>query len=121
MFAVAVVLGFFTKALVVFSVSLLTFWTLNSVGISWSREAIITILSGTIIPLAMMPGWLRVIADVSPLRGVVSTPLTIYLGQAEGGDALALLALSGGWLVAMWLFANWAWQAAFNRVEIQGG
>ncbi len=121
LFGIAVVLGFFTKALIVFSVSLLTFWTLNGVGISWSRDAIINILSGTIIPLAMMPGWLQIVADVAPMRGIVSTPLMIYLGKAEGMDALGLLALSGGWLVALWFFANWAWKAAFNRVEIQGG
>lgn len=121
LFGIAVVLGFFTKALIVFCVSLLMFWTLNGVGISWSREAVINILSGTIIPLAMMPGWLRVVADVSPMRGIVSTPLMIYLGQAEGAEALQLLALAAGWLVALWFFANWAWQAAFNRVEIQGG
>ncbi len=121
MFAIAVVLGFFTKALIVFSISLLTFWTLNGVGIAWSREAIMTILSGTIIPLAMMPGWLWFIASIAPMRGIVSTPLMLYLGKAEGMEALGLLALSAGWLVAMWLFANWAWKAAFNRVEIQGG
>ncbi len=121
LFLVAVLIGFLTNALIVFSISLLTFWTLNGVGIAWSREAVINILSGTIIPLAMMPGWLRIIADVSPMRGIVSTPLMIYLGKAEGSEALALLALSAAWLVAMWLFANWAWQAAFNRVEIQGG
>lgn len=121
LFAVAVLIGFLTKALIVFCVSLLMFWTLNGVGISWSREAVINILSGTIIPLAMMPGWLRVIAEISPMRGIVSTPLMIYLGKSEGTDALLLLALSAGWLVALWLFANWAWQAAFNRVEIQGG
>ncbi|MGI8485031.1 MAG: ABC transporter permease, partial [Thermomicrobiales bacterium] len=80
LFAIAVVLGFLIKALVVFCVSLLTFWTLNGVGISWSREAVINILSGTIIPLAMLPGWLQVIADISPMRGIVSTPLMIYLG-----------------------------------------
>lgn len=121
LFVLAVILGFFTKALIVFSVSLLMFWTLNGVGISWSREAVINILSGTIIPLAMMPGWLQVIADVSPMRGIVSTPLMIYLGKAQGTEAMQLLALSAGWLVVMWFFANWAWQAAFNRVEIQGG
>lgn len=121
LFAVAVVIGFLTKALIVFCVSLLTFWTLNGVGISWSREAVINILSGTIIPLAMMPGWLRVIADVSPMRGIVSTPLMLYLGKSEGTDALLLLALSASWLVVLWFFANWAWQAAFNHVEIQGG
>lgn len=121
MFAVAIVLGFFTKALIVFSVSLLTFWTLNGVGISWSREAVINILSGTIIPLAMMPGWLRAVADIAPMRGIVSTPLMIYLGKAEGPEAWRLLGLSAAWLAVMWFFANWAWKAAFNRVEIQGG
>lgn len=120
-FAIAVLLGFFTKALIVFSVSLLTFWTLNGVGISWSREAVINILSGTIIPLAMLPGWLRVIANVAPMRGIVNTPILLYLGKVEGWEAAKLLGLSAVWLVAMAFFANWAWQAAFNRVEIQGG
>lgn len=121
MFAIAVVLGFFIKALIVFSVSLLTFWTLNGVGISWSREAVINILSGTIIPLAMLPGWLQVIANVAPMRGIVNTPLMIYLGKAEGTEALLLLALSAVWLIVLWFFGNWAWKTAFNHVEIQGG
>ena len=121
LFAIAVILGFFTKALIVFSVSLLAFWTLNGVGIAWSRDAVMNILSGTIIPLAMLPGWLRVVAEYAPMRGIVSTPLMIYLGKVEGVEALKLLALSAGWLVVLWFFANWAWKAAFNRVEIQGG
>lgn len=121
LFAIAITLGFFTKALIVFSVSLLTFWTLNGVGISWARDAVINILAGTIIPLAMMPGWLQSIANFAPMRGIVSTPLMIYLGKAEGAEAYRLLALSAGWLIVLWFFANWAWQAAFNRVEIQGG
>ena len=121
LFFIAVVLGFFTKALIVFCVSLLTFWTLNGVGISWSREAVLNILSGTIIPLAMLPGWLQTVAEFAPMRGIISTPLLIYLGKAEGAEALKLLAFSAGWLVILAFFANWAWQAAFNRVEIQGG
>lgn len=121
LFAIAVVLGFFTKALIVFTVSLLMFWTLNGVGISWSREAVLNILSGTIIPLAMLPGWLQTIAEFAPMRGIISTPLLIYLGKVEGSEAWTLLAYSAGWLVVLAFFANWAWQAAFNRVEIQGG
>ena len=121
LFVLAVVLGFFTKALIVFSVSLLTFWTLNGVGISWSRDAVINILSGTIIPLTMLPGWLQAVANVAPMRGIVNTPILLYLGKVEGWEAAKLLGLSAAWLVAMIFFANWAWQTAFNRVEIQGG
>lgn len=121
LFAAAVIMGYFTKALIVFCVSLLMFWTLNGVGISWAREAIINVLSGTIIPLAMMPDWLQWIARVSPMRGIVSTPLTIYLGKATGSEAIWLLVLQAAWLTGLWFFANWAWRTAFNTVEIQGG
>lgn len=121
LFAVAVVIGFFTKALIVFCVSLLTFWTLNGVGISWSREAVINILAGTVIPLAMLPGWLQQVANFAPMRGIISSPIMIYLGKAEGADAWQLIGLAAAWLVVLWFFANWAWKAAFNRVEVQGG
>ena len=76
LFIVAVVLGFVTKALVVFLVSLLGFWTQSGVGLMWSQQAVIQVLSGTIVPLALMPTWLRVVAEWLPLRGIVSTPLT---------------------------------------------
>lgn len=121
LFVVAVVIGYCTKAIIVFCVSLLTFWTLNGVGISWSRDAVINILSGTVIPLAMLPGWLQQVANFAPMRSIISTPLLIYLGKVEGAEAWKLLAIGLAWLVALWFFANWAWQAAFNRVEIQGG
>jgi ABC-2 type transport system permease protein len=120
-FLVALIIGFLTKVLVVFLVSLLTFWTLNGMGLMWSQQAIMQILSGTIVPLALMPGWLQVVAKVLPLRGIVSTPLQFYLGTASGWAGLGLLGLQAAWLVALWLIANLAWKRAFRIVEIQGG
>lgn len=121
LFAVAVVSGFAIKALCIFLISLLCFWTLNAVGLTWAQQSIISILSGTLIPLAMMPGPLRVVAEVLPLRGIVSTPLQIYLGKVEGWELGGLLALQGFWLAVLWVFAGWAWKRAFDAVEIQGG
>jgi ABC-2 type transport system permease protein len=121
LFAVALFTGFVIKALCIFLVSLLCFWTLNSVGLMWAQQSVISILSGTLIPLAMMPAWLRVIAEVLPLRGIVSTPLQIYLGKADGWELAGLLTLQFGWVTVLWFFSGWAWQKAFNAVEIQGG
>jgi ABC-2 type transport system permease protein len=121
LFFITVVMGFVTKALIVFSVSLLTFWTLNGVGLMWAQQAVIAILSGTLVPIALMPTWLRVTAEILPMRGIVSTPLTLYLGKADGPEAAFLIALQVFWLAVMWWFANWAWRKAFNAVEIQGG
>lgn len=121
LFALALLAGFLIKALCIFLVSLLCFWTLNAVGLMWAQQAVISILSGTLIPLAMMPGPLRVVAEALPLRGIVSTPLQIYLGKAQGWELGGLLALQFGWLAVLWVFAGWAWKRAFNAVEIQGG
>lgn len=78
-------------------------------------------LSGTLVPIALMPGWLRITSEVLPMRGIVSTPLTLYLGKAEGLDIVWLMGLQVVWLTVLWWFANRAWQKAFNSVEIQGG
>lgn len=121
LFLLSVVVGIATKALIVFSVSLLTFWTLNGVGVMWSQQAVIGILSGTLVPIALLPDWLRVLANVLPMRGIVSTPVLIYLGKIGGLELIGLIALQLAWLAGMWVFANWAWQRAFNVVEIQGG
>jgi ABC-2 type transport system permease protein len=121
LFAGSVIVGFLVKALCIFLVSLLCFWTLNSVGLMWAQQAVVGILSGTLIPLAMMPGWLRVIAEVLPLRGIASTPLQVYLGKTSGWDLAGLLGLQVGWLAVLWFVSDWAWQKAFNAVEIQGG
>jgi len=121
LFVLALIIGFLTKVLVVFLVSLLTFWTLNGMGLMWSQQAIMQILSGTIVPLALMPGWLQFVAKVLPLRGIVSTPLEFYLGNAGGWDAVGLIGLQAVWLTALWVVANLAWKRAFRVVEIQGG
>lgn len=121
LFVLALIIGFLTKVLVVFLVSLLTFWTLNGMGLMWSQQAIMQILSGTIVPLALMPGWLQWVAKVLPLRGIVSTPLEFYLGTASGWDGIGLLGLQTAWLVALWMISNLAWKRAFRVVEIQGG
>jgi ABC-2 type transport system permease protein len=120
-FLLSVLMGFVTKVLVIFLISLLTFWTLQGVGLMWAQQSVIAILSGTLVPLALLPAWIRLVAEVLPLRGIVATPVSIYLGSAEGAEMLGLLALQAGWLAALWWVTDKAWLRAFRAVEIQGG
>lgn len=121
LFVPSVVLGFVTKVLVIFLISLLAFWTLQGVGLMWAQQAVISILSGTLVPLALLPGWIRAIAEILPLRGIVATPVSIYLGTATGFAVLGLIALQVAWLVLLWLLTDKAWLRAFRAVETQGG
>jgi ABC-2 type transport system permease protein len=120
-FVLAVAMGFVTKFLFVFTISLVCFWTINAVGVNWAQLAIVNVLSGALVPIQFLPGAVRVVAGWSPLRGVAATPLGIYLGQYEGWTLAGMLVLQVGWLAALWLLADRAWVRAFRAVEIQGG
>lgn len=120
-FALSVVLAFVTKVLIIFLVSLLTFWTTSGTGLMWSQQAVLQILSGTIVPLALMPDWLRVVAEIAPMRGIASTPVLLWLGKASGWQAVQLVGLQVLWLAVLWVAANVLWRRAFNALEVQGG
>jgi ABC-2 type transport system permease protein len=121
LFLVSLPIGFLTKFLFVFSFSLLVFWVTNSNGMNGLQIAIVNILAGVLIPIQFLPGWLVTIAEWSPLRGIVSTPAIIYLGQYEGSRLAVVFGAQVLWLILLWMFAGWAWPRAFRAVEIQGG
>jgi ABC-2 type transport system permease protein len=121
LFVVALAGGFLTRALFLFLCSLLTFWVLSTAGIMWAQQAVTLVLSGAIVPVTLMPWWLQGVSNVLPLRGIVATPLAIYLGKATGPEMLGLVGLQIAWLVVLWLVADRTWRRAFRAVEIQGG
>ena len=120
-FVFALVGGFLTRALFLFLCSLLTFYVLGSGGIMWAQQAVTLVFSGALVPIALMPIWLQLVTNVLPLRGIVATPLAIYLGKATGWQMVGLLGVQIGWLILLWLVADRAWRHAFRSVDIQGG
>lgn len=121
LFVASLLIGFVTKFLLVFTISLLCFWTISSTGLNWAQGAVISLLSGTLVPIALLPGWLQAVANVLPMRGIVATPVGIYLGQYTGWTLAGVLTLQAAWLIVLWLAADRAWPRAFRAVEIQGG
>lgn len=119
LFLVSAVLGYFTKATVLFLTSLLSFWVSNSVGLLWAQQAVLGILSGVFIPVSLMPFWLRSVVDFFPLRGVVATPVEIYLGATARAPQMMLI--QAVWLTVLFTLANMAWRRAFRIVSVPGG
>jgi ABC-2 type transport system permease protein len=121
LFLFSVGLGFLIKFLISFLVALLCFWTLNGVGLIWAQTAIINLFSGALIPLQLMPGWLRTIALAAPFQAIVYTPVTIYLGAVQGVALWWALGLQAAWVAALWVLARLLWAPAARALELQGG
>ncbi|MGA5300297.1 ABC transporter permease [Nucisporomicrobium flavum] len=109
------------KFLIVYVSTLTCFWTQNYMGVQWARLAVVNLLSGALIPLAYLPGWLAAVAQWSPFAGLTSTPALIFLGRVDGRHALQLVAVQLGWVVVLWFGARLVWRAGLRRLTVNGG
>jgi len=76
------------------------------------------LLSGYMIPLDLMPGWIRDVATWLPFRYMLGGPVEILIGRAP--DAGAVLAAQWAWVAGMGLAAALIWRAGIRRFEAYG-
>ncbi len=79
------------------------------------RVAVTLLLSGALLPLALLPWGLGNVFGWLPFASMASAPLKIYTGT---GDPLPLLLLQTGWAVVLWPLAQRLWNA--NREKLVG-
>ncbi len=120
-FVASLVLSLMINFAICFLVGLVSFWSTSVFGIVNSKRLIVEFFSGALVPLAFFPAWLRTIAQWLPFRGIVSTPVIIYLGQVSGERMWAELAVQAAWIVVMWLAGAAVWRLATRRLEVNGG
>ena len=84
----------------------------------WVRQSISVVLSGAVVPLALLPWGLAGALEWLPLASVAWAPLAIFTGM---GDPARLLALQLFWTLALWPLAGWLWRANREKVVGYGG
>ena len=119
-FAVSLLLAFGVSQLITLLMSLTSFWTLEVGGIGMAFNVVRTFMSGAIVPLWFMPGWLQAIAKALPFQAATYTPLAVYFGRPPGGLATAL-GVQALWILVLAGLCAWVWSRARYRVVVQGG
>lgn len=120
-FLISLVLAYFLNLLVWLPVGMLGFWTLNTAGIRFLLFSVLSFVSGQMVPLWFMPGFLRTALEWLPFQGMAFAPLSIYVGQATGGEIVRTIAVQLVWIVILSFGVTWLWRRARNVVTIQGG
>jgi ABC-2 type transport system permease protein len=80
--------------------------------------AVITFFSGMLIPLAFLPGPIKVIANALPFRSVIMMPSEVYLGQIAIWKGLGFQA---AWIAALILAARSVMAIGERQLVVQGG
>jgi ABC-2 type transport system permease protein len=97
-----------------------SFWTNDIVGVATLYEMLANVLGGMLIPIALLPDWLQVIARLLPIQAIYSVPLSILLGKSDGPSAWYGILLQVGWIVVLWALALVLWRSGLRQYEAVG-
>jgi len=121
MYVLSILAGVCLGAAITANLAVMLFYTISGTGLNYAAPGVIFFFSGLIVPLPLMPDWLKIPAYILPFRGLADTPFRIYMGHFSNFEALAALAHQFIWIAALILFGRLIMNRVVSRVVIQGG
>lgn len=114
----SVLLNFFID----FFVGIICFFTQSIWGINIMKEALVTLLSGAIIPIAFFPEILKKIVNFLPFHAIYNSPLQLLIGSTLTiKESLHILIIQLFWVIIVFLISRIAWNMAKKNIIINGG
>lgn len=113
----AVLIGFYLQ----FLLGLLVFWVRNAFFLDWMTGALMSLFTGSFVPMWFFPGWLNALSVALPFRYIVFEPTAILLGRPSITGPIGILALQTAWVLVLYLAGEAVWWRAKRLVFAQGG
>lgn len=95
--------------------------TLSDRGANTFFAPLAIVLSGSLIPLPLLPTWLQPVLRHQPFAGLMDFPFRIYSGNLIGTAALTSLGWQAFWTLALVALGKMIMVRVMARLQIQGG
>jgi ABC-2 type transport system permease protein len=121
-FPVSLVLAFLISFHFDYLVGLMAFYTESIWGLSTTKEILIAVLSGALLPLQFFPAAVQRILMVLPFQAIYFTPL-MMVTQPDRGAAvfLQMLGVQALWALATFLLCRLFYNQAVKVLRVAGG
>jgi ABC-2 type transport system permease protein len=100
---------------------LLSFWLMELGNLGMVKDAIVRVLSGSIVPVWFFPDNLQTVSKYLPFQYTFQTPIGLYIGKTELAEGLIEIGVQGAWLIVLGALLWLAWHGVQRKVLIQGG
>ena len=121
LFILSALLGYGVLWSISFLFQMFSFWLMNVWAVMTIKNVFINVLSGSMIPLWFMPGFMRTLIGFTPFESIYFTPVQIYLGKITGSEIILGFAKQIIWIVALLLLGFMVWQKGQKKIVVQGG
>jgi ABC-2 type transport system permease protein len=120
-FAVSLLGAYLIRSLNQSALGLITFWTTRVGPIFQLYIAAELLLSGRLVPMALMPVWVQQLADVLPFQWTFGFPIEALVGNLPTEELLGGLAMQLLWIVIGSVLVRVVWHFAVRRYSAVSG
>jgi len=120
-FLVSALLGFTVMFFFNWFLACLTFYTTEIWGLGVLIDGMTFFLSGALVPLVMMPEWVRTIVLSIPFAQALAVPVGLLTGITPLTDAPRVWLIQILWIVGMWTVSTLFFRVAVRKITVQGG
>jgi len=122
LFPISVFLAFLISFCFDYFVGLLAFYTESTWGLSTTKEIIIMVFSGALVPLQFFPHAMQNILLVLPFQTMYHTPLMMVTRPDQGLDVFGpMLLIQLVWVVVLFILTRLFYSQAIKILRISGG
>ena len=119
-FIVAIWGAYFVRTMFQATIGMLNFWTTRGAAVFDLYMAIEMLLSGRLVPLKLMPGWVQTLADFLPFKWTFGFPIESLVSDMSTRSLLLGLGAQVMWTAIGYVLFTFAWRAAIKRFSAVG-
>lgn len=121
LFIVSSVLSYGILWLIDAIVGVFHFKSISLGNIGYIKNVLVSLLSGSIIPIWFFPEKIRNVLRVFPFQYTYQTPIGIYIGTYDCYDAVFLMMVQCLWVCILFIVLHVMWNRTSKNILIQGG
>lgn len=119
-FFFAIWLGYWIRFNVLWLMGLISFWTTKAQALIEVVIALEVLLSGRLVPMAVMPDWVAAISAWLPFKWTFQFPIEALIGQLSDEEVLVGLGIQLAWGVGTAALIGLLWKSAVKRFTAVG-
>jgi ABC-2 type transport system permease protein len=122
LFPIGLLLAFLISFSIDYFVGLMGFYSESVWGLSMTKEIIISVFSGALIPIQFFPDAMQKILLWLPFQAIFHTPIMMLTRPNLGLDVfLPMLAVQAAWAVILYIAARLFYKQAVKVLRVAGG
>ena len=121
LFGLSLLLGYMINLALELLTATLAFWFVSTSTIGWFLSFFRLAMSGSIVPLWLLPDWLKAISQALPFQAAAYIPTTIYMGGMGAAEFFSAIGVQLLWILGLWGLQEIMWRRGIRRIVVHGG